>query len=238
MDPFEDDLPELTGTLLTLEFGTGGRIVHLWAGDPNLAEEGEEFQFVLPPIQFGEEAADDYLPGTILIGARTDPKEPWMLGRNVRARHIQDEEWPGAPGQVKFEYFFSQLEGLIEGFGTFKEVNEGLPHIVWDLELHNPGRRTVEIGELAFPMAFNNFYDGFGWNDVQLQKLWNSRVYIHKFIGGGASWLFAQRMTADPPGLLVFPGVGTSWEFYSHVSSSLNTPYQWEGIPIVYAASK
>jgi hypothetical protein len=50
--------------------------------------------------------------------------------------------------------------------------------------------------------------------------------------------VFAQRMTAMTPGLLLFPGDGTSWEFYNHVSASLNTPYQWEGIPVVYVFSR
>ena len=73
MDSFESERTDLTGSLVTLEFGNGGRVTQLWASDPALPDEGEEFQFVLPPIQFGEENSDDYLPGTILIGARIDP---------------------------------------------------------------------------------------------------------------------------------------------------------------------
>ena len=31
------------------------------------------------------------------------------------------------------------------------------------------------------------------------------RVYIHKFLGGSASYVFAQRLNADTPGLLIYP---------------------------------
>jgi hypothetical protein len=235
------DVPaEFTGSLISMEFGPGGRIAQLWASDPNLAEEGEEFQFVLPPIQFGDESADDYLPGTILIGVRTGPRDPWVLDRNKTARQLEEtgDEEPPEPAKATFEYEFPLLEEFIDASGKFYEIPGPLPQVVWDVEIRNRSRRSVEIGELGFPLAFNNFYDGFGWSDDALQKLWQSRVYIHKFIGGAASWVFAQRMNAEAPGLLVYPGEKTGWEFYSHVRASLNTPYQWEGIPVVYVHSK
>lgn len=241
MERFDDERPELTGSLISLEFGPGGRISSLWASDPNLAEEGDEFQFILPPIQFGEEVSDDYLPGTILLGARTGPRDPWILDRNTRAKNSASGEEIDAlfdPTQVGFEYEFPLLEDYLSVTGNFSEQAGTLPQILWDIEIKNHGRRSIEIGELAFPFALNNFYDGFGWTDAQLQRLWTSRVYLHKYIGGAASWLFAQRMTAEPPGLLILPGTGTEWEFYTHVKASLNTPHQWEGIPVVYVHSR
>ncbi len=239
MDPFEDTNPELASTLITMDFGQDGRIQRLWATDPALPEEGESFQFVLPPIQFGEEGADDYYPGTILLGVRSDPREPWVLSRNQSARTTVDPEigFLLPHNTIDFVYEFPFVEGL-EVTGTFYEHADIIPQIVWEIEIRNVGRKIIEIGELGFPLAFNNMYDGFGWNDEQLKKLWQSRVYIHKFIGGAASWVFAQRMTAESPGLLVFPGHNTSWEFYNHVRGSLNTPHQWEGIPVVYIHSK
>lgn len=237
MDRYEDERPELTGSLVSMEFGQGGRISQLWASDPALPDEGEDFQFVLPPIPFGEETSDAYNPGTILLGVRTDPDGPWIVSRNATAKTPETESDSADPNVVAFEYEFPLIDEL-SVTGKFYEIAGPLPQIVWDVEIVNKSRRAVEIGELGFPLAFNNLYDGFGWNDEQLQRLWNSRVYIHKFIGGGASWVFAQRMTAETPGLLAFPGDDTSWEFYSHVQATLNTPYQWEGIPVVYAYSK
>ncbi|MBS1721605.1 MAG: hypothetical protein JSS66_01220 [Armatimonadetes bacterium] len=238
MDRFEDERSELTGSLISLEFGNGGRVTQLWASDPALPEEGEEFQFILPPVQFNEENSDDYLPGTILIGARTGPEENWVLSRNSGAQHLfpLDEEQLDS-NIVAFDYDFPLLED-IQAKGRWYEQPGNYPQIVWELEIRNRGRISIEIGELGFPLAFNNFYDGFGWSDDQLRKLWASRLYVHKFIGGAASWVFAQRMTAESPGLLVFPGDGTSWELFAHAPSSINTPFQWEGIPIVYAHSK
>lgn len=241
--PFENT-NELAGSLITIEFGPGGRIQQLWASDPNLPEEGEDFQFILPPLQIGEEITEEYNPGTILIGARTDPNEPWVVSKNRTSLlddldfPDDDEEFTGFElNKTEFKYEFPLLED-IEATGKFFEEAGAVPQIVWQIELKNRGRVTLEIGELALPMAFNNFYDGFGWTDEHLKKLWNSRVYIHKYIGGAASWLFAERMTAETPGLLVFPGANTGWEFFTHVRGSLNTPFQWEGIPMIYIHSK
>jgi len=238
MDPFAEERNELTGSLISIEFGQGGRINYLWASDPALPEEGDQFQFVLPPLAFGEEMAEDYHPGTVLLGARTDPEEPWILTRNRHAQRLlpMDEDNPDDP-RILFDYDFPLLPDL-RGRGEFFELPGPIPQIVWELEIRNRGRSTVEIGELGFPLALNNFYDGFGWSDEQLRRLWNSRLYIHQFIGGAASWVFAQRMTAQPPSLLIFPGEDTGWEFFAHVPSSLNTPFQWEGIPVVYVHSR
>lgn len=238
MDRYDEERSELTGSLISIEFGPGGRVTQLWASDPALPDEGEEFQFVLPPVAFGEENSDDYLPGTILIGARTGPEQPWIVSRNTTAQQVFPFDEEGTdPNIITFDYELPTLED-IQCRGKWFEVPGNYPQVVWELEIKNRGRISIEIGELGFPLAFNNFYDGFGWSDEQLKKLWMSRVYVHKYIGGASSWVFAQRMTADTPGLLVFPGTGTSWEFCAHVPSSINTPYQWEGIPVVYAYSK
>ncbi len=234
MDDFSLERPELTGSLISMEFGSGGRIQQIWASDPNQPEQGEEFQFVLPPLAFGEEFAEDYYPGTILIGARTSPEDPWILSRNTEAAPIEGDENPSI---IEFQYEFALLPE-ISATGRFYEQPGTVPAIVWDIELTNNGKLSLELGELAFPFALNNLYDGFPRTDVGARDLLNERVYIHKFIGGAASYIFAQRMTAEPPGLLIVPGEDTSFEFYNHVPASLTTPYRWEGIPVVYVHSK
>ncbi len=233
MDDFPLERPELNGALMSLEFGPGGRIQQFWASDPNLPEEGDEFQFVLTPIVFGEEFAEDYFPGTVLVGARTNPDEPWVLARNTDAEIMAGED----PGIVEFEYELSLLPEL-RATGSFYEVPGAIPQICWDVRITNRGRQSVEIGELAFPFALNNLYEGFSRTEKNGKSMWNDRVIVHKFIGGSASYLFAQRLTADPPGLLIVPGEDTSWEACAHVPSSLNTPFIWEGIPVVYVYSK
>lgn len=234
MDDYPLERPELNGALISMEFGPGGRIQRLWASDPNLPEEGEEFQFVVAPIVFGEEFAEDYYPGTILLGARTSEEEPWILGRNTDAEMMPNDDDPGI---VEFEYEFSLLPE-IRATGRFFEKAGAFPQIIWELRIANRGKQRIEIGELAFPFALNNLYEGFGRAEKGKKSMWNDRLIVHKFIGGAASYLFAQRLTADPPGLVIYPGEDTSWEFYAHVPASLTTPFLWEGIPVVYIYSK
>lgn len=234
MDDFGIDRPELTGTLISMEFGPGGRIGQMWVANPNLPDENEEFQFVLSPINIGDEIAEDYFPGTILLGARTHPDDPWIVSRNARAHQVEDDE---DPSKVTFEYEFSFLEE-IEAVGRFSEKPGIVPQICWDLTLTNNGRTTVEIGELGFPFAMNNLLEGFAANDSGAAEMYKDRVHIHKYIGGAASYLFAQRLNAEAPGLLIFPGADTKWEFFNHVRASLNTPFRWDGIPVVYIHSR
>ncbi|RYG21972.1 hypothetical protein EON82_17955, partial [bacterium] len=235
MDDFSLDRTELTGSLLSLEFGTGGRIQQLWAADPSLPDETEEFQFCCPPVGMGEESSEDYLPGTILLGARTHPDDPWILSRNSSARPLDDHETDGA--LVGFEYEFGFLEDL-GAIGKFTEIPGIVPQVGWELQITNRSRRSVEIGELAFPFALNNVYEGYPRTDEGARNLFHDRLYLHLNVGGAASHLFAQRMNGRPPGLLVTPGEDTSWEFACHVPGSLNTGYRWEGIPIVYVHSQ
>ncbi len=232
MDEFDLDPTELTGSLISMEFGNGGRIQQLWVSDPDLPDDGEEFQFILPPMNIGDEFAEDYYPGTILLGARTNPDDPWVLSRNTSAQSLG---LGGEAAVASFEYTFSLLPE-IEAHSKFYEVPGMLPQIVWDFTIRNRGRMSLEIGELAFPFALNNACDGFSLD--RMQAAWRDRVHIHKSIAGAASYLHAERMNSEPPGLLIFPGEDTEWEFYSHIRSSLQTPFRWGGIPVVYVYSR
>ncbi|MGV3616388.1 MAG: DUF5695 domain-containing protein [Fimbriimonas sp.] len=234
MDDYRLDRQELNGSLISLEFGPGGRVMQLWASDPNAPDETEEFQFVAPPLNMGEELSDDYFPGTILLGARTSPDDPWMVSRNTRAELLEEDE---ETHSLLFQYDFPFLEDL-RITGHWHEIPGPIPQIAWDVNITNRSRRVVEIGELGFPLALNNLYEGFPRTDDGVRELFQDRVYVHKFIGGAASYVFAQRMTSRPPGLLIFPGGETSWEFFHHVPASLHTPFRWEGIPVVYVHSR
>ncbi|MEA2551926.1 MAG: hypothetical protein QOJ65_102, partial [Fimbriimonadaceae bacterium] len=173
-------------------------------------------------------------PGTILLGARTNPDDPWILSRNTQATPAEIGEIPTV---AAFEYEFSLLPE-IKATGRFYETPGPVPQVVWHINLENDGRITLEIGELGFPMALNNLYEGFPREDRGVEALYRDRLYLHPFIGGAASYLFAQRLSAEPPGLIVTPGQGTSWEFCHHVPASLNTPYRWGGIPVMYVLSR
>ena len=234
MDDFALDRPELTGTLISMEFGQAGRIGQMWVANPNLPDENEEFQFVLSPINMGDEIVEDYYPGTIMIGARTHPDDPWIVSRNSSARQIDEDE---DPAKITFAYEFAFLDD-IEAVGKFYERAGPVPQLCWDLTITNRSRASVEIGELAFPFALNNLFEGYPGTEAGLSEMFKDRVYVHKYIGGAGSYLFAQRLNAEAPGLLVFPGDDTRWEFYNHVPASLSTPFRWEGIPVVYIHSR
>lgn len=230
MDDFPLDRPELNGSLITLEFGGSGRIHQMWVADPALPEEGQEYQFVLPSIAFGEEFSEDYFPGTILLGARTRLDDPWVLDRTKTASTLEDDD---DLRTASFEYDFQLLPEL-HVTGKFFEVAHPVPQIVWEVKLANVSRHSVEVGELAFPLAFNNLFEGVQGADDKRHPYDGDRVRLHPFIGGHASYLFAQRSNGLPPGLLVFPGDNTSWELWSSVPASLQTSLKWGGIPVIY----
>lgn len=218
-----------------MEFGQGGRIQQLWVAEAASPEATQEFQFVCPNLEMGEEMTEAYFPGTVLLGARMDPEDPWIVSRNHDARRISSADMPS--GTMGFEYEFSFLEEL-GATGRFYEIEGPIPVIAWDFRIVNRSRRSVEIGELGFPLALNNVYEGFPRTDRGTRELFHDRVYVHKFIGAGASYIYAERMTGRPPGLVIYPGEDTKWEFYNHVPASLGTPFRWEGIPVVYVLSR
>jgi hypothetical protein len=234
MDDFSVDRPEINGALLSLEFGSGGRVHQIWGPDPADRDHGEEFPFVMNPMALGEEFTEDYFPGAILIGARTRPDDPWILSRNMDAEVLDENE---DPTQVAFEYEFSLLPE-IGATGRYYEMSGPIPHIVWDVRIENRGRVSLEIGELAFPFALNNNYDGFPATPYGRDLLFNNRLVLHKSIAGAGSFIHAQRLCARPPGLLIVPGDETSWEFFASVPASIRGPEAWAGIPIVYVHSK
>ena len=232
MDDFGFDQPELTGTLISMEFGTGGRIQKLWVTNPESTRDSEEFQFVAPPVPIGEELSEDYFPGTILIGARSHPEAPWILGRNTLAT-VLDEDEDG----VAFQYDIGDIEEL-EVIGRFRENRDSVPFINWDITVKNRGRRIVEIGELAFPMAMADFADGWPATDDGRRRAWRDRLHVHQAIAGAASYLHARRASGKSPALTIFPGKDTNWEFTNRVRASLASGFRWGGIPIVYVHSR
>ncbi len=234
MDDFSADRQELDGTLMSLEFGPGGRIQQIWASDPHQPDEHEEFQFVLGPMTMGEEFSEDYLPGTILIGARTNPDDPWIVSRASDAEPTEFNEED--PSQVAYEYDFPFLPE-IRATGRYYETLNPIPQIVWELRIANRGKISIEIGELAFPFALHNLSEG---HDALKggDSILHDRVHVHSFVGGNASYLHALRMNGDSPGLLIYPGDDTRWELVTHAPASLHSPYKWEGIPVVYVYSR
>lgn len=221
---------ELQTSAITINFGPTCRITNLWVSDGGSAYSAE-LQFTTGAIVMGDETTDEYLPGTILLGARTDPDEPWIVSRNSSATVNAGEN------RVDTTYDFPLLPDF-DVKGAWYE-NPDLPGVInWDITIKNRSRKSVEIGELGFPMALLNTLDGFPLNDDGMNSLLTERMVLQTHIGGAGSYLAARRVCGDAPGLLVFPGKDSPWEFTHSAPLSLRVSPGWPGVPIVYVHSR
>ncbi len=253
MDPFASYAAQLDTSAFFLGFRDSGRIENLnfYAG----GAEGYQ-DAILPSLSMGEESTEEYLPGTILLGARLGPDAPWIVSRNGPGGGAAGAEGgagatagsaevleDGSEGRVAFRYDFGILD-QIEGTGAFAEVEgAALPTVRWTVRLRNRSRQSLEIGELGFPMAFNNLMAPNGRSDEAVAEIVETRFHLHAFAGGAGSFLAATRMSGMPPTILVAPhaepgGGDAGWEFAAAIPASLRTPFPWEGIPAVYVHSR
>ncbi|MER3497103.1 MAG: hypothetical protein C4320_10350, partial [Armatimonadota bacterium] len=233
VNPFDSFSGQIEAGGMYVGFRDTGRMESLTltgtAGDSELYPEA-----ALPTVNMGEESSDEYLPGTILIGARTGPDSPWVLSRNVGGEVLED----GSGGRLVVRYDFGILEEF-EGAGTFAPLEEmPVPGIRWTVLLRNRSRRSLEIGELGFPFALNNVMVPSARTDDAAAEVLASRFHLHPFAGGAASFLAAFRAIGSPPGLLIVPRGENGWEFTCSVPASLRTPMAWEGIPVMYVHSR
>ncbi len=232
MDDFEFGIEpaELSTSVMNFSFGAAGKITSLWISEANGAFGGDQ-QFVSGPIVIGDETSDEYVPGTILLGTRTDIEEPWIVSRNTGG-DVQNSE-----NIVDIDYDFSLLSDLTVK-GKFYESVEQPGVVVWEITIKNKSRQSVEIGEFGFPLALQTSLEGFPISDEGMNSLLTERLILQKHIGGAGSYLAAKKVCGDPPGLLIFPGKDTSFEFYHSSPLSLRLSPGWQGIPILYIHSR
>jgi Family of unknown function (DUF5695) len=79
----------------------------------------------------------------------------------------------------------------------------------WLIRLRNMADSTLEIGDLAIPLPFNNQYTGSG------TEIFEKRVIRHHYIGGPASFLYWMRPNGTGPYLVMTPKKGTGLEYYN-----------------------
>jgi hypothetical protein len=87
---------------------------------------------------------------------------------------------------------------------TFSLTGERLD---WTVTLRNPGKRAVEIGDLAVPFNFAERTGARG--DIYTKKLLR-----HAYVGGHASFVAWQRSNGVGPFLVMTPMDGTKFEYY------------------------
>lgn len=221
---------ELSTSSLTFNFGPAGKIANLWVNEAGSPFGGDQ-QFVTSSIVIGDETSDEYIPGTILLGTRTDIEEPWIVSRNTGG------EAQVLDNSVEIDYEFPLLNDLAVK-GKFYEDPEKAGVVVWEITIRNKSRQSVEIGEFGFPLALQTSLDGFPLSDEGMNSLLTERVMIQKHIGGAGSYVAAKKVCGDPPGILIYPGKETSWEFAHSAPLSLRLSPGWQGFPIVYIHSQ
>lgn len=232
MDDFDFGIEpaELSTSVMNFNFGLAGKITSLWVAESGGAFGGDQ-QFISGPIVIGDETSEEYVPGTILLGTRTDIEEPWIVSRNTGGEPQSSEN------SVDIDYDFSLLSDLTVK-GRFYENPDQAGVVIWEITITNKSRKSIEIGELGFPLAFQNSLEGFPISDEGMNSLLTERLIVQKHIGGAGSYVVAKKVCGDPPGLLVFPGKDTSFEFFHSSPLSLRLSPGWPGIPIVYIHSQ
>jgi hypothetical protein len=96
--------------------------------------------------------------------------------------------------------------------------------LTWDIEIENVTDRTLEFGELAFPLRANDDYAGpyhgstassaiIAGKMPEIQKtLHEQKVFAHAFVAGHSSYVLIQRPRGDAPFLLFHCMEDTSLE--------------------------
>jgi hypothetical protein len=232
VDDFEFgfEATEISVTGMSLSFASSGRLAGLWVSDPN-DPMGANQQFVSSPVPVGDESSDEYLPGTILLGIRTDPEDHWIVSRNTEAEIQVDEN------VAEIEYVFTLLPE-VKVTGKFYEKPDQPGVIAWDITIKNKSKQSIEVGELGFPFALNSVTEGFPISDDGMNSMLTERLLLQKHVGGAGSFIAARKLCGEPPGLLILPGQDSPWEFIHSAPLSLRASPGWSGLPIAYIHSK
>ena len=140
--------------------------------------------------------------GTLVIGFRRDGGD-WKTvrtssrtGRGDRVDAAKDR-----PGYQIIYPIDSDLE-LIESFTL-----QGR-ELLWTIALRNLGGGSLEIGDLAFPMAFNTRFS----RDQTATD--TKRQILHFWISGHGSFLFLMRPNSVGPYLVITPVDDTRLEYF------------------------
>ncbi len=102
-------------------------------------------------------------------------------------------------------------------------------HILWTMEFENISEKTLEIGDIALPIVFNNHFVH------NMLTTYVQRVFPQSFIGGPASFLLAIRCNGEGPYLVITPQEGTQIEFFEQLMD--RHVGEWSGTYVYYIHS-
>ncbi len=107
----------------------------------------------------------------------------------------------------------------------------------WDIVIENAASTPLEVGEIALPLLVNDTL--FDLAGSRAMAYWQ-RVFAFPHAGGHSGFVLVERLSGDPPFLLIVPADGTAFEA---VAPSQHPCYRargagWSGLQNVYLVSK
>lgn len=229
-DGLEQHLQSVFGPL----FGDGlidvdefGRMVFV---QPRKVQGGlEAVQFTRNGIGSPSSNVHTYLPGTFLLSYRFSPEEIWLTTTNSTATFTSEGN------RLSIDYQSSALPDLKITGGIVLET-EFPPTITWELEIENTSGKSIEIGEISFPCAWN--VEIFPSNSGSAQLSAGPTLRVWTSVLGGSSFQICGTSSGDGPSILMLPGPGSPWEFSSTLPGGYDDSPFTIGTPCVYIYSK
>ncbi|HTS37351.1 MAG TPA: DUF5695 domain-containing protein [Candidatus Solibacter sp.] len=138
----------------------------------------------------------------------------WKRESTLASSDIREVAFDGKVFTVKYAAR-SKSEDGIQSYALsmrYRFANDG--SLVWDVEFENSTNRTLEFGELAFPLRANDDYAApyegatttlanIGGKLAEMQKtIHEQKVLCHSFVAGHSSYALLQRPRGDAPFLL------------------------------------
>lgn len=138
----------------------------------------------------------------------------WQSESTLKSDDIRKTSFDGKSFHVSYPGH-SRNEGGIHSFSLEMSISASSEDaLIWDINIQNLTDRTLEMGELAFPLRVNDDYGApyHGMSATQaivqgnmptIQKeIYEQKVFAHPFIAGHSSYVLVQRPKGDAPFLL------------------------------------
>lgn len=116
------------------------------------------------------------------------------------------------------------------------QVNPSTQTLDWDIYIENAQTFPIELGEVALPLLVNDTFFGLGGNR---ELAHTQRVFAYAYAGGHSGFVLVQRLSGDPPFLLIVPADGTAFEEVAPDENGFYGPRgaEWFGLRTVYLHS-
>ena len=148
----------------------------------------------------------------------------WKRESTLASPDVRNVGFDGKVFAVKYRGR-SQGEGGIQSYIlglSYRFADDG--SLLWDVEFENTTGRTLEFGELAFPLRANDDYaapyagatttlaNASGTLEAMQKTVHEQKVLCHSFVAGHSSYALLQRPRGDAPFLLFHCLQDTSFE--------------------------